>query len=161
MKKVVLSLGLVMTAYFLQAQSKEELTIKKNDSIILADIITPLLSDSENANQEPDWAALESKVKNQYGKSYTDRTVTKAKIYYFYGKDWASFSKALVHYTEAFEDKNDLKLMNKNAKMVLQYSQSPEEWKTAQSWAKRASDGEPNNDGYKETLDALKAKIRG
>jgi hypothetical protein len=45
--------------------------------------------------------------------------------------------------------------------MVLDHSQNPTEWKTAQSWAKYPADKSPSNDEYKATYDALTAKING
>jgi hypothetical protein len=50
--------------------------------------------------------------------------------------------------------------MNKNAKMVLQYSKDPEEWKAAAAWVKHAVDKEPGNADYKETYDGLTMKIK-
>jgi hypothetical protein len=132
-------------------------TRQHNDSIILADIIMPLVN---NAAVAPDWRALGADIKSKYGDSYVDRSVTKAEIYYYYGKDWPLFCKALVHYTEVYENKDDLPLMNKNAKMVLQYSQSTDEWRSAAGWVKHAMDKQPDDHGYKDTYDALTTKIK-
>lgn len=132
--------------------------IHRNDSMILSDMILPFLDKAPNGN--PDWHLLEMEIKAKYGETYLDRNLTKAHIYYYFGKNWPVFSKALVHYTESYENKDDLRMMNKNAKMVLQYSQQPEEWKSALGWVKRAVDKEPDNAGYKETYDALSMKIR-
>ena len=157
MKKIlVVTFVIFFSATLLRAQSPDAATVRYNDSLILANIIKPLVSSAA----APDWDALATDVKAKYGESYIDRTVTKTKIYYYYGKDWPVFSKALVHYTVAYEDKEDLRLMNKNAKMVLQYSQDPEEWKAAVAWVKHAVDKEPDNAAYKETYDALTMKIK-
>lgn len=156
-RKLSLMVVILASVSLLKAQSPDAMTVRQNDSLILANMIMPVV----NSGATPDWDVLAGDVKAKYGDSYVDRTVTKAKIYYYYGKDWSVFSKALVHYTEAFEDKDNFKLMNKNAKMVLQYSKDPEEWKAAAVWVKRAVDKEPGNAGYKETYDALTTKIMG
>ena len=156
-KKLSLMIVILASVSLLQAQSPEAArTVKHNDSLILANMIMPLV----NSGATPDWDALAGDVKAKYGDSYIDRTVTKAKIYYYFGKDWPVFSKSLVHYTEAYEDRGNLRLMNKNAKMVLQYSQDPEEWKAAVAWVKHAVDKEPGNADYKETYDGLTMKIK-
>ena len=150
MKRILLVVFVISSFQCLQAQSS-------NDSIILADIIMPLVN---KAAVSPDWGALGAEIKTKYGESYVDRSVTKAQIYYYYGKDWPLFCKALVHYTEAYESKDDLSRMNKNAKMVLQNSENPEELKTAAGWVKYAMKKEPGDHGYKDTYDALTTKIK-
>jgi len=160
-KLVSMAITLLTSTPSLNAQSASHGTIdtlqRHNDSVIQADIIMPLVS---RAAETPDWQVLGQNISTKYGDSYVDRTVTKAKIYYYYGKDWPLFSKALVHFTEAYEDKENLKLMNENAKMVLQFSQDPDELKAALAWVKHAVDKEPGNASYKETYDALSMKIR-
>jgi hypothetical protein len=90
--------------------------------------------------------------------TYSDRTITSAKIYYYYGKDWPLFSIVLVRYTDTYEDKENLKLMNKNEMMILQYGTNPAELKAATAWVKHAVDKEPSNTAYQETYSALAAK---
>lgn len=153
-------LVLLMSVQLIHAQSTKTLSARdieqqRNDSLILADMIMPLA-----ANDAPDRAVFADDVKTKFGENYVDRSVTKAKIYYYFEKDPVVFSNALVRYTEKYEDKDNCKLQNKNAKMVLKYSQDPKEWKAAQAWAKRAMGKEPGNAGYKETYDALTAKLK-
>jgi hypothetical protein len=162
MKKMILIAIALFSFQLLHAQSgngtpAEMVARQHNDSIVLADMIMPFLS---NGATTPDWVALGAAVKAKFGEGYVDRSVTKAKIYYYYGKDWPLFSSALVHYTEVYENKDDLPLMNKNAKMVLQNSQRVEEWKAAAGWVKHAMDKEPSDHGYKDTYDALTTKIK-
>jgi len=142
-------------------KSAEVLTVQRNDSIIIADMINPRVQEAGEQGQDPDWEGLRASVALKYDGSYADRTVTKARIYYYFGKDWSLFSTAIVHYTEAYEDKEDLRLMNKNAKFILKYSQNPAEWKTALGWVKHAVEKEPANAAYKETYEGLEAKIKG
>lgn len=59
---------------------------------------------------------------------YTDRNITKAKIYYFYRRDWAQFSTTPVQYTDKYEFRDSLVLMNKNAKMILENSANPADY---------------------------------
>ena len=158
---------LVMTvaSTLVSAQSKQksadEMKYLRNDSIILADMINPQERDAQSNGQEPDWEGMRANILLKYDGVAADRAVTKARIYYYYSKDWALFATAIVHFTEAYEDKEDLNLMNKNAKFILRYSQNPKEWKMAQAWVKHAVDKDPSNAGYKETWDALEAKIKG
>jgi len=39
--------------------------------------------------------------------------------------------------------------MNKNARMVLDHSENPADWKAAQAWVKYASDKNPSNEEFK------------
>ena len=146
---------------FLSAQTTTKMiasdaTIRYNDSVILAEMILPLADKSET----PDWDTFAADVKAKFGEGYVDRNVTKGKIYYYYSRDWNAFSKALVRYTEKYEDKNDAKLMNKNAKMVAQHSQDPEDCKVALAWLKRGMEKEPDNTDYKQTYNALMEKTK-
>ena len=145
------------------AQADHPLDAKtlQNDSIILQSILKPAIQTAGQHGQEPDWKILRTTIVTRYDDSYGDRNVTKAKIYYFYGNDWVQFSTAIVQYTQNYECKDSLSLMNKNAKMILQHSDNPAEWKAAQSWVKYASDRNPSNEAYKATYDALTAKISG
>ncbi|HVV07244.1 MAG TPA: hypothetical protein VHC96_23615 [Puia sp.] len=161
---IMLTLFTGASALYAQSTSSGTTTTdtlqRHNDSVILSDVILPLVQNASKTRETPDWPTLGQDIRTKYGDSYVDRTVTKAKIYYYYGKDWPLFSQALVHYTEAYEDKEDLKLMNKNAKMVLQYSQNTDELKAALVWIKHAVDKEPGNAAYKDTYDGLAMKIR-
>jgi hypothetical protein len=140
-----------------QADHKLDDQTLQTDKTIMADIIRPALG----AGQEPDWKILRTTIVAKYGDTYADRNVTKARIFYFYGKDWAQFSTALVQYTQNYEFRDSLSLMNKNAKMVLEHSDNPADWKAAQGWVKYAADKNPSNEEYKATLEALGAKIGG
>jgi hypothetical protein len=161
MKRVIVCTALMAIGFTtLHAQSANSPEVKKKDSIIMADIVNPAVNTARQANETPNWALLTASVTGKYDATYADRTITKARIYYYYGKDWPAFSTAIVHYTQAYEDKEDLKLMNKNAKMILQYSTNPDELKTAATWVKHAVDKEPSNTAYQETYQALAAKIK-
>jgi hypothetical protein len=144
-----------------QADHRLDAKTVRNDSVILQSIIMPAIQTSGQQSQVPDWKALRATIVGRYDDSYGDRNVTKAKIYYFYATDWAQFSTAIVEYTQKYEFKDSLSLMNMNAKMILQHSESPAEWKAAQSWAKYASDRNPSNDDYKATYEALSTKLKG
>lgn len=152
-------LGCLLACAVAHAQADHKLNPQtlQNDSTILEQVIYPAIQQP----QEPDWQVLRTTIVTRYNDSYADRNVTKAKIFYFYGKDWAQFSTALVKYTQNYEYKDDLVLMNKNAKMVLNHSQNPADWKAAQGWAKYACEKETGNAAYKATYDALTAKING
>ena len=159
MKRIIASAAFMIIGFAsLQAQFVNTPEVKKKDSIIMTDIVNPSVNKSRQQNETPDWAFLTTTVTGKYDATYADRTITKARIYYYYGQDWALFSTAIVHYTEAYEDKENLKLMNKNAKMILQYSTNPAELKAATAWVKHAVDKEPSNTAYQETYSALAAK---
>jgi hypothetical protein len=154
MIKVIVTLAFIVLDPLLSPAQ----TMQQNDSSIMTTIIQPMLERNES---NPNWESLGTEIQSGYGKTYVDRGVTRAKIYYYYNKDWPLFSTALVHYTVTFEDKENFKLMDKNAKMVLEHSQQPEEWKAAQGWVKHAMDKEPGDAGYRATYDALTTKIKG
>jgi hypothetical protein len=152
---------LAATVTHAQADHKLDSQTVANDKIIMHEILSPALKTARAQNQEPDWNILRTTITTRFDASYADRNITKSKIFFFYNRDWAQFSTALVNYTQRYEWKDSLSLMNMNAKMVLDHSQNPADWKAAQSWAKYASDKNPSNDAYRATYDALTAKISG
>lgn len=163
--KYQIIIAFVMASSSLMAQSVparqksgEQIQLERTDSIIMADLIDPQVKNAASQGKSPDWESLKANVLLKYDATATDRAITKSRIYYYYGKDWSLFSTAIVHYTEAYEDKEDLRLMNKNAKFILRYSENPGEWKTAEGWVKHAVDKEPSNTAFKETYDALAVK---
>jgi hypothetical protein len=133
----------------------------QTDKTIRAQIIKPFIAAADQQGQQPDWKILRTSIVAQYGDGDADRTITKARLIYYYGKDWAQFSTNLVQYTQKYEYKDSLSLMNMNAKMILDKSTNPADWKAALSWVKYASDRNPSNEEYKATYDALNAKVAG
>ncbi len=140
------------------AQNKK--TLDSLDKIVIAEIITPAEAAAKDNGQDPNWADLTKKITDKYSAVQADRVVTKAQIYLYYGRNWPLFSTAIVHYTEKFEDKDDLKLMNTNAKFILQRSNSAEELRIASGWIKHAVDKEPANTAYQETYNAIQEKLK-
>ena len=162
MKRLFLAvLPCLMAVSHVRAQADHPLDEKtlQNDSAILKQQILPVVKAGQSRGEEPDWSALRTAIVTRYDASYGDRNITKAQIYYFYGRDWARFSAAVVQYTNTYDYRDNGPLMNANAKMILEHSQDREEWKAAQRWVKRAMDREPNEPKYKATYDALTAKI--
>lgn len=158
---VLLGCFLAFTVAHAQADHKLDSQTVAGDKVIMHEILGPALKSAREQDQTPDWKVLSTTITTRFDASYADRNITKAKIYYFYGHDWAQFSTALVQYTQQYEWRDSLALMDKNARMVLDHSQNPADWKAAQSWAKYASDKNPSNDTYRATYDALTAKIAG
>jgi hypothetical protein len=144
-----------------QADHKLDDQTIQTDKTIRAQIIKPFIAAADQQNQAPDWKMLRTTIVAQYGDTYADRTITKARLIYYYGKDWPQFSSALVQYTNNYEYRDSVSLMNMNAKMVLDHSSNPADLKAALSWAKYASDKNPSNEEYKATFDSLTAKING
>jgi len=153
----LLALGLMTLSLSTHAQDKKALD--SVDNVIMKTIVNP--AEDRAGSDGPNWVAISQQARASYTDVQTDRAITKAKIYYYYGKDWAQFSTAIVHYTDAYEDKNDGALMNKNAKMILDHSQDPKEWKAALGWIQHALEKSPDNSTYKATRDALNAKLVG
>jgi hypothetical protein len=153
----ILAIALLFVTSCASAQDKHALD--SVDQAIIQNVITP--AEQSAGDEEPNWTALKQKILVSYSAVQADRVISKAEIYFYWTKNWPKFSTALVHYTEAYEDKEDLELMNKNAKMVLQWSKEPKEWAIAQRWIQHAVDKEPGNADYKATAEGLKAKING
>jgi hypothetical protein len=153
----MLALSITLFAFSAYGQDKKAL-----DSVDKA-LINTIISPAENAagSSEPDWTAIQTKVRASYTDVQTDRAITKAKIFYYWNTDWPKFSTALIHYTEAYENKDDLELMNKNATMVLEHSEAQKDWQVALGWIQHAVDKAPGNADYKSTRDGLKAKLAG
>jgi len=164
MKKIAsVLLGCILTVTVAHAQADHKLDSQTvaNDKVIMHEILAPALKTAHEQNQEPDWKILRTTITSRFDPTYADRNITKAKIYYFYGRDWPQFSTALVNYTQEYEWRDSLSLLDKNARMILDHSRNPAEWKAAQSWAKYASGKNPSNAIYRATYDALTAKING
>lgn len=156
MKSIILSLCFLLSMGFAHAQTKLTKENIQKDSIIKVEIIDPAITDAQG--DAPNWSSLTTEITQKYDAVYADRTVTKAQIYYDYGKDWPVFSTAIVRYTEKYEDHNNLKLLNYNAGFILKYSTDKKELETAMGWSKHTVEKEPGNADYEKTYDALKAK---
>lgn len=157
MYKLIIALLLLSSAVpSTIANAQDKKSLDSVDKVIINQIIIP--AEQKAGNEAPQWTALGMQIKASYSDLQADRALTRAKIYYYYGKDWPQFSAALVHYTETYEDKEDLPLMNKNANFILQRSTNPDEWKTALAWVKHAVDKEPSNTAYQQTYQGLLAK---
>lgn len=100
-------------------------------------------------------------ITQKYDAMTADRTVTTAKIYFYYYKDWPAFCSAIVNYTDHYELANDYQLLSKNAAMILKNSNDPAQLKEALKWAKTALDSDPNNEQFKATCQALNDKLSG
>jgi len=141
------------------AVTEHDPAVKAKDESVTTDIIDPAVKAA--SGEAPDWAALTQTITQKYDATTADRTVTKAKIYFYYGKDWPQFCMGIVNYTDKYELANDYKLLNYNAGMILKRSDDPAQLKEAQKWAKAALDSNPNNEAYKTTYNGLTAKITG
>ena len=86
--------------------------------------------------------------------------MTRAKLFYYYSKDWVKFATAIVEYTEKYEDKSNLKTMNTNAGFVLQYSTDKSELEKALGWSRLTLEKAPDNSEYLKTRDALIEKLK-
>lgn len=139
------------------AVTEHDPAVKAKDDQIKTELIDPARKAAQPG--EPDWDAIQKTIVAKYDAVTADRTVTKAKIYYYYAKDKAVFCTNIVHYTNAYELANDYPLLNLNAGMILQSDTNPAELKEALRWAKAAADSDPNNEKYKATYEALKAKV--
>jgi hypothetical protein len=140
-----------------QDSAAKKRALDSTDKVIIATIIRP--AEQAAGSLEPNWASIESQVRASYSDIQTDRAITKARIYYYFNRDWAKFSSAIVLYTDAYEDKRDAGLMNKNAGFILRYSQNPKEWRAALGWVQRALEAEPGNAACQAMRDALQAKL--
>lgn len=141
------------------AITEHDAAVKTKDADIKTNIIDPAVQDA--AGQVPDWKALTQTITAKYDATTADRTVTKAKIYFSYYKDWPAFCAAIVNYTDKYELASDYKLLDKNANMILKNSSDAAQLKAAQHWAKLAMDGDSSNPAYKVTYQALSDKLAG
>jgi hypothetical protein len=141
------------------AVTEHDPAIRAKDSTVKVAIIDP--AEQSAGDEAPDWTALTQTITQKYDALTSDRTVTKAKIYFYYYKDWLTFCENIVHYTDKYELANDYKLLNKNAGMILKNSEDVAQLKEALKWSKAALGSDPNNDKYKATYDGLIAKIAG
>jgi hypothetical protein len=144
-----------------QADHKLDSATLALDKSIMKEFIKPMLQEAREKNVEPEWLVVGVQIGNKYGIDAIGRNIVKAKLFYWYGKDWAQFSISLAYYTDHYEWKDSLSLMNMNAQMILQHSQSQADWKAAQRWVKYATDKNPSNEDYRKTYDALTAKLNG
>lgn len=163
MKQIILTALLGAAIYSAKAQTTDiaitehNPAIKTKDSLINVQIIKPARQAA--APGDPDWDAIQKTITAKYDGTTADRTITKAKIYFYYNKDWPKFCTGIVHYTDNWELANDYPLLNLNAGMLLQWDTNPTELKEALRWAKAAANSDPNNEKFKTTYDALSAKV--
>lgn len=164
MKKIIITLLLVVAICRCWAQTtnvsmtEHAPSVKAKDDQIKTNLIDPAVEAA--AQDAPDWAALQKAITAKYDAVTADRTVTKAKIYYYYAKDKAVFCTNIVHYTNNYELANDYPLLNLNAGMILASDTDPAELKEALRWAKTAADAQPDNEKFRQTYTALKAKVK-
>ncbi|MDB5144544.1 MAG: hypothetical protein JWQ66_3257 [Mucilaginibacter sp.] len=125
------------------------------DKIIIAEDIGP-----QSHPDKLNWKAIRDTLTKKYNATVADRVITKAAIYRTYDKDWPVFISALIHDTETYEDPHDLKLLNRNAAMVLQNGTMKADFEKALAWSKRTVDEEPDNTDYKKTYLALLEKTK-
>jgi hypothetical protein len=162
MKKTTLLIILSTFAMVAKAQTtnkaitENDTTVKTKDDFIKKTIITPA---EKAVTTTPDWTVLAASITNQYDVVTADRTITKAKIYYYYKKDWPQFCAGIVHYTNTYELATDYKKLNDNAQMILQMSGDNAELVQAQRWAKLARDGDSDNAVYKATYQEITDKL--
>jgi hypothetical protein len=161
--KFVAILSLILLTGLAKAQTtntaitEHDPAVKAKDAEIKTTIIDPA---GQAANGgAPDWTALTQTITQKYDAVTADRTLTKAKIYYYYSKDWPAFCENIVHYTDKYELAGDYKLLNGNAGMILKNSIDAAQLKEALKWSKAALDSDPNNTQYKATYDGLTSKI--
>ena len=115
MKKAIAIVCLNLAMVGVKAQEKE---LKIKDSTIIVDMINPVTSATPEG-EDPAWDDVSKAVTAKYDAPSADRAVTKAKIYYYYGKNYPAFATAIVHFTVAYEDKENFKLMNKNGSSLV------------------------------------------
>lgn len=158
MRKIVLvlSISVVLTIKAF-AQTRAEIRI---DSLATADIINPAIQKASQAQAEPNWSLITKDVTTKFGAVTADRTVTRAQIFLYYGKNWPKFTAAITNYTEKFEDQKNPAVLDKNANFILQRSNNPDEVRTAMTWAKKAIALDSSNEAYANTLKALEARFR-
>ncbi len=141
------------------AITEHDPAVRAKDSTVKVDIIDP--AEQAAGGQAPDWTSLTQTITQKYDAVTADRTINKAKIYFYYYKDWPTFCDGIVHYTDHYELANDYKLLNKNAAMILKNSDDPAQLKEALKWSKAALDSDPGNDQFKTTHDGLTSKLAG
>jgi hypothetical protein len=164
MKKYQL-LSIIMFVLFYHAYAQtndikvteQDLGVLATDALIANKIIKPA---EQNSNGKvPDWDLLTAKVMVGYGNNAADRTITKAKMQYYYHKDWSLFCASVVHYTEFFVMNNDYSMLDAMAETILKNSDDPAQLKVAQRWAGLANAAEPQNKQYNKTFQAFYYKL--
>jgi len=164
MKKIIIiTLMLALSAGLVQAQTtnnavtEHDPSVKARDASVKTDIIDP--AEQAINGDAPDWAALTQTITKKYDATTADRTITKAKIYFYFNKDWSVFCQGIINYTNKYELANDYKLLDFNANYILKYSDDKKELETALAWSKHTLDKDPQNDAYKKTFAALNDKL--
>ena len=138
------------------ANTEHNSAVKAKDADVKRNVIDPAVKSAGRV--APDWMAITKAITQKYDGVTADRTVTKAKIFFYYFKDWPAFWESIVHYTNNYELADDYPLLSKNAEMVLKNTNASADLKDAQKWSKLALNSDPNNTAYKNTYDALTPK---
>jgi thioredoxin-related protein len=147
-------------AFFRDKAPKVDLVMKKKnysreitDRVVIIEEIEPRLQDST------DWNLIEVAITQKYDSVTADRTVTQAKIYLSYNKDWPVFIQSLIRYTDLYEDPDDLELLNKNANFILQFAQDKPSLTKALTWSQHTLDKDASNPDYKKTHTAIRTRL--
>ncbi|MEJ2884803.1 glycoside hydrolase family 2 protein [Pedobacter sp. GR22-6] len=130
------------------------------DDKIKAELVDPVVNKAKESDSTPDWAAITKSITAKYDATAADRNVTRAKLFFYYSKDWKQFASAIVNFTEKYEDRTNLQTLHTNANFVLEHSTDQSELRKALAWAKTLVEKEPQNDDYKKTLTGLSEKVK-
>src|ERR1700749_2995447 len=108
MRKITLTALLLLTLTTITkaqatnpAMTEHDPAVRAKDSLIKVQLIDPARKSASPG--DPDWDALTKAITTKYDAITADRTVCKAKIYYYYSKDKAVFCTNIIHYTDAYE----------------------------------------------------------
>ncbi len=141
-------------------QVMHKITYAQNviDKVLILTDIMPVLKKLKPGNA-PDWNALKANLSQKYDPLSGPRAVAKAKVIFYYGKDGEAYCKALIYYTNIYDDHSDMGLLNKNACDILKYSTDTVDLKSALYWSKKTVKSDSINVVYQGTLKRLMERI--
>jgi hypothetical protein len=126
-----------------------------------AEDITDRMITKENIDDysQISWPACRDSITKKYNATIADRVITRAQLYRDYGKDWPAFCSALIHYTDTYEDRKDLNLLDKNARMILENSNDKDCLQAVLRWSRQTLVAEPANAAYRSTYTLIQQKL--
>lgn len=112
--------------------------------IVTKEEITPAIAVAKAKGTEPDWSAMEKKIRHRFGGNYVEENIVNSKVGWYRGRqDWKNYTKYLVIQMDLRGIENipsgimGMLLLNNSAWDVFRYSNNRAELEKALTWSNR------------------------
>lgn len=113
--------------------------------IVTKEEITPAIAAAKAKGTEPDWSAMEKKIRHRFGGNYVEENIVNSKVgWYRNQKDWTNYTKYLVIQMDLRGVQNvpsgimGILVLNNSAWDIFQHSDDRGQLEKALTWSNRA-----------------------